>query len=225
MIDPSFTIVSARTEPHAAAPTLVLRLRIAAANDAAVHTGLVRCDIPWDGDLQRLQRSGIGEPRLDVAHRLKGADHQAGADQQDECESHLHDRERVARNIAVTAGARVAAALIGAVVVSSGIDYIALVNLVFFIKAVLIFPLVLAIFWQRTILQPKPDSPHAVIERWEWLKNLKPERREHDVSFVHASPRDPLFEYVLREDFARANAFHKHRAQIANYGRDEIVWP
>ena len=45
MIDPSFTIVSARTEPHAAAPTLVLRLRIAAANDAAVHTGLVRCDI------------------------------------------------------------------------------------------------------------------------------------------------------------------------------------
>jgi len=39
---------------------------------------------------------------------------------------------------------------IGAIVVSSGIDYIALVNLVFFIKAVLIFPLVLAIFWQRT---------------------------------------------------------------------------
>ncbi len=39
---------------------------------------------------------------------------------------------------------------VGAIVVSSGIDYIALVNLVFFIKAVLIFPLVLAIFWQRT---------------------------------------------------------------------------
>lgn len=39
---------------------------------------------------------------------------------------------------------------IGALVVSSGIDYIALVTLVFFIKAVLIFPLVLAIFWRRT---------------------------------------------------------------------------
>lgn len=40
--------------------------------------------------------------------------------------------------------------VIGAIVVSSGVDYIALVNLVFFIKAVLIFPLVLAIFWRRT---------------------------------------------------------------------------
>jgi Na+/proline symporter len=34
-------------------------------------------------------------------------------------------------------------------VVSSGIDYVNLVNLVFFIKAVLIFPLGLAIFWPR----------------------------------------------------------------------------
>jgi Na+/proline symporter len=40
--------------------------------------------------------------------------------------------------------------VIGAIVVSSGIDYIALVTLVFFIKAVLIFPLILAIFWPRT---------------------------------------------------------------------------
>lgn len=39
--------------------------------------------------------------------------------------------------------------VIGGVVVSSGIDYIYLVNLVFFIKAVLIFPLGLAIFWKR----------------------------------------------------------------------------
>jgi diadenosine tetraphosphatase ApaH/serine/threonine PP2A family protein phosphatase len=58
-----------------------------------------------------------------------------------------------------------------------------------------------AIYWQRTILQPKPDSPPDVVERWEWLQSLKPERKEHDVTFVHASPRDPLFEYVLREDF------------------------
>ena len=43
----------------------------------------------------------------------------------------------------------VVAAVIGAVVVSSGIDYVSLVNLVFFIKAVLICPLGLAIFWRR----------------------------------------------------------------------------
>jgi len=43
----------------------------------------------------------------------------------------------------------VVAGLIGGVIVSSGVDYIYLVNLVFFIKAVLIFPLGLAIFWKR----------------------------------------------------------------------------
>jgi predicted phosphodiesterase len=58
-----------------------------------------------------------------------------------------------------------------------------------------------AIFWQRTILQPKPDSPADVADRWNWLKNLPPEHNEKDVLFVHASPRDPLYEYVLREDF------------------------
>jgi urea-proton symporter len=39
--------------------------------------------------------------------------------------------------------------VVGAIVVSSGIDYVNLVTLVFFIKAVLIFPLALAIFWPR----------------------------------------------------------------------------
>lgn len=58
-----------------------------------------------------------------------------------------------------------------------------------------------SILWQRTILQPKPDSPPDVAERWNWLKTLQPERKEKDVAFVHASPRDPLYEYVLREDF------------------------
>jgi predicted phosphodiesterase len=58
-----------------------------------------------------------------------------------------------------------------------------------------------AIEWQRTILQPKDDSPADVKERWEWLKNLPPSRLEKNVLFVHASPRDPIYEYVLREDF------------------------
>jgi diadenosine tetraphosphatase ApaH/serine/threonine PP2A family protein phosphatase len=34
-----------------------------------------------------------------------------------------------------------------------------------------------------------------------WLQNLQPRRAEGDVLFVHASPREPLYEYVLREDF------------------------
>jgi Na+/proline symporter len=49
----------------------------------------------------------------------------------------------------ITKASLVVGGVIGAIVVSSGIDYIELVTLVFFIKAVLIFPLVLAIFWSR----------------------------------------------------------------------------
>ncbi|BBY17655.1 sodium:solute symporter family protein [Mycolicibacterium litorale] len=41
------------------------------------------------------------------------------------------------------------AGVIGGVVVSSGIDYVQLVNTVFFLKAALIIPLGLAIFWKR----------------------------------------------------------------------------
>jgi urea-proton symporter len=51
--------------------------------------------------------------------------------------------------ITFTKASIVIGGVIGAIVVSSGIDYVNLVNLVFFIKAVLIFPLALAIFWPR----------------------------------------------------------------------------
>ncbi|WP_200828467.1 sodium:solute symporter [Mycobacterium sp. 3519A] len=41
------------------------------------------------------------------------------------------------------------AGVIGGIVVSSGIDYVQLVNTVYFLKAALIIPLALAIFWRR----------------------------------------------------------------------------
>lgn len=41
------------------------------------------------------------------------------------------------------------AGVIGGIVVSSGIDYVELVNTVYFLKAALIIPLALAIFWRR----------------------------------------------------------------------------
>ena len=43
MIDFSFAVVSARTEAHAASPTIVLRLRLTASPAQRVHTGLLRC--------------------------------------------------------------------------------------------------------------------------------------------------------------------------------------
>jgi predicted phosphodiesterase len=58
-----------------------------------------------------------------------------------------------------------------------------------------------SIEWQRTILEPGPNSSAADRDRWEWLRSLKPLHTEKDVIFVHASARDPIYEYVLREDF------------------------
>ena len=63
-----------------------------------------------------------------------------------------------------------------------------------------------AIVWQRTLLDPAkmgPDSPeHAgAQERWEWLKSLAPSKIEKNIRYVHASPRDPIHEYILKEDF------------------------
>jgi predicted phosphodiesterase len=58
-----------------------------------------------------------------------------------------------------------------------------------------------SIEWQRTILEPGPNSTPEDRERWEWLKSLKPIVKEKDIEYVHASPRDPIYEYVLRDDF------------------------
>jgi hypothetical protein len=60
----------------------------------------------------------------------------------------------------------------------------------------------LAIEWQKSVLEPKMDASQADEERWYWLHNLVPRRAEKNVLFVHASPREPLYEYVLKEDFA-----------------------
>jgi Na+/proline symporter len=63
--------------------------------------------------------------------------------------------KRVSANVSeqtlfrLTKGSIVVAGIVGGIVVNSGIDYVSLVTLVFFIKAVLIFPLGLAIFWRR----------------------------------------------------------------------------
>lgn len=59
----------------------------------------------------------------------------------------------------------------------------------------------LAIEWQRGILEPKLDGSAADEERWNWLQSLTSIHKEKDVEFVHASPRDPIYEYVLRDDF------------------------
>jgi len=70
-----------------------------------------------------------------------------------------------------------------------------------------------AIEWQKTIMEPHADSPPEQVQRWQWLNSLSPKYQEKDVVFVHASPRDPLYEYVLREDFHDAGLGPTQRAK------------
>lgn len=55
--------------------------------------------------------------------------------------------------------------------------------------------------WHRNQMRPHVYSLPGVVSRWRWLENLPAQRVEGRVTYVHASPREPLIEYVLEEDF------------------------
>ena len=60
-----------------------------------------------------------------------------------------------------------------------------------------------AIEWTKKELDPvnHPEDPE-VAELWKYLEGLPltHERKEDSILFVHASPRDPLMEYILEKD-------------------------
>ncbi|HEY3321735.1 MAG TPA: metallophosphoesterase family protein [Planctomycetota bacterium] len=58
-----------------------------------------------------------------------------------------------------------------------------------------------AVAWQRRHMQPHFFSMPGKVARWRWLEGLSAKRVEGNVTYVHASPRDPIMEYVLEEDF------------------------
>lgn len=59
-----------------------------------------------------------------------------------------------------------------------------------------------AIDWQRNVLRPHWYSLTAKRGRWNWLAEQPAARKEEQTLYVHASPRDPLYEYVEEADFA-----------------------
>jgi len=59
-----------------------------------------------------------------------------------------------------------------------------------------------AIDWQREVLQPHWYSFSPKRNRWNWLADQAAARKEETTLYVHASPRDPLYEYVEEADFA-----------------------
>jgi diadenosine tetraphosphatase ApaH/serine/threonine PP2A family protein phosphatase len=59
-----------------------------------------------------------------------------------------------------------------------------------------------AVDFVRERLQPKPDSPHHadMLRRWQFLENLETLFEEGEIEAMHASPRQPITEYVLPSD-------------------------
>lgn len=57
-----------------------------------------------------------------------------------------------------------------------------------------------ALEWTRERLRPRWFHGRARKDRWAWLESLRPSRYEGLVGYFHASPRDPVREYVLSTD-------------------------
>jgi diadenosine tetraphosphatase ApaH/serine/threonine PP2A family protein phosphatase len=58
-----------------------------------------------------------------------------------------------------------------------------------------------AVAWQRSTMLPRFYSLPGTVARWRWLENRPAQHLENGVLYVHASPRDPIMEYVLEKDF------------------------
>ena len=59
-------------------------------------------------------------------------------------------------------------------------------------------------------------------ETLAFLKSLKPENTEHDVALYHASPRDPVWEYVLAVDQAR-ECMAEQAARVSLIGHSHVA--
>jgi diadenosine tetraphosphatase ApaH/serine/threonine PP2A family protein phosphatase len=59
-------------------------------------------------------------------------------------------------------------------------------------------------------------------ETLSFLKSLKPENTEHDVALYHASPRDPVWEYVLAVDQAR-ECMAEQAARVSLIGHSHVA--
>jgi diadenosine tetraphosphatase ApaH/serine/threonine PP2A family protein phosphatase len=59
-------------------------------------------------------------------------------------------------------------------------------------------------------------------ETMEFLKSLKPESTEHEVGLYHASPRDPVWEYVLAVDQAR-ECMEEQAARVSLIGHSHVA--
>ena len=66
---------------------------------------------------------------------------------------------------------------------------------------------------------PAPTRDPKTIE---FLKALKPENAEHEVALYHASPRDPVWEYVLAVDQAR-ECIEEQASRVSFIGHSHVA--
>ena len=59
-------------------------------------------------------------------------------------------------------------------------------------------------------------------ETIEFLKGSKPENTEHEVALYHASPRDPVWEYVLAVDQAR-ECIEEQASRVSFIGHSHVA--
>ena len=57
-----------------------------------------------------------------------------------------------------------------------------------------------AIDWTRDVLRPKWYTRRGAADRWAFLENLPDRHRREGTLYVHASPRDPITEYIEESD-------------------------
>ena len=57
-----------------------------------------------------------------------------------------------------------------------------------------------AIDWTRSQLKPRWTSSKQKKDRWEFLRSLPTRHEVGEILYVHASPRDPTMEYILKTD-------------------------
>jgi len=62
-----------------------------------------------------------------------------------------------------------------------------------------------AVEFTRRRLKPKWYSLGRKRDRWSFLLNQFEQKREHDILYVHGSPRDPRNEYILETDITFGN--------------------
>ena len=70
-----------------------------------------------------------------------------------------------------------------------------------------------ACYWTRQLLENEPDR-ELRNTRWRYLGSLPIRYQDHDVLFVHASPRRPINEYIFPED-----VFTNPQKVMANFER------